>query len=55
MCGPWKEWIKLRYAKARDVLMQDNGAAWEWVTDALLERGRLSGDEVRAIVAEPCL
>lgn len=48
-----REWLSLRCSAAAEVLIdEDDGAAWDRVTAALLERGRLSGDEVRAIEAE---
>lgn len=48
-----RDFISSRYQRAVEVLIdEDKSAAWGRVTAALLERERLSGDEVRDIVAE---
>jgi hypothetical protein len=47
-----KKWVALRVQEANELLIQDGGDAWDKVMAALLQKGHLSGDEVRAIVAE---
>ena len=40
------------YERAKTVLVQDGGGAWNRVAIALLQRRALSGDEVRGIKAD---
>jgi len=45
-----RAWCAARLTEAETLLHADGGAAWDRVTAALLERKRLSGDEVRTLV-----
>lgn len=45
-------WIMQRVMAALEILVQDGEAAWDRVRAELEQRGRLTGDEVRALVAE---
>lgn len=47
-----KEWIQVRLERAETLLRQDDADAWNRVGAALLQAGKLSGDEVRGLVAE---
>jgi hypothetical protein len=47
-----KRWIEERVIAALAILVQDNRAAWDRVRLELEKRDYLTGDEVRALVAE---
>lgn len=47
-----REWRDAQIAEAARVLHVDTGAAWDRVAAALLRKKHLSGDEVRALVAQ---
>lgn len=49
---PVRRFVAQATARAEEVLMQDGGAAWDRVTEALIERRALSGDDVQHIVSE---
>lgn len=46
-----KDWMQDCVGRAAGALFADNGVAWDRVTDALLGRGHLTGDDVRALAA----
>ncbi|MFL5403894.1 MAG: hypothetical protein ACJ8BF_13865 [Gemmatimonadales bacterium] len=47
-----KRWIEQRVIDALMILVQDGEAAWNRIRSELEQRGYLSGDEVRALIAE---
>ena len=47
-----KRWIEQRVIDALMIVVQDGEAAWERVRHELEQRSYLSGDEVRALIAE---
>ena len=47
-----REWLAAQIKEADRVLHVDGGAAWDRVMAALLRKKDLTGDEVRALVAE---
>jgi hypothetical protein len=47
-----KRWIEQRVIDALMIVVQDGEAAWERVRHELEQHSYLSGDEVRALIAE---
>jgi hypothetical protein len=48
----FEPWANATVQRAHALLHADGGAAWERVSEALLRKTRLLGDEVRTLVAE---
>jgi hypothetical protein len=47
-----KRWVEQRVLDALMILVQDGEAAWNRIRSELEQRGYLSGEEVRALIAE---
>jgi hypothetical protein len=47
-----KNWMAQRVQQAHEILLQDEGAAWDRIRENLEARSRLEADEVRALIEE---